>query len=159
RGTLTGEVRIIGLFTSSAYTRSPRDIPMLRRKIAYVIDKSRFNPDGHSGKALLNVLESYPRDELFQIDADVLLDTAIGILQLDERPRPRAFVRRDKFDRFVSVLVFVPRDRFNTDVRVRVGEHLATMFDGRVSAFYPAFSEGALVRIHYIIGRNETPTP
>ena len=159
RGTLTGEVRIIGLFTSSAYTRSPREIPMLRRKVAYVMGKSRFNPDGHSGKALLNVLESYPRDELFQIDADTLLDTAIGILQLDERPRPRAFVRRDKFDRFVSILVFVPRDRFNTDVRVRIGEYLASTYDGRVSAFYPAFPEGTLVRIHYIIGRNETPTP
>ncbi len=159
KGKLTGEVRLVGLFTSAAYTRSPSYIPMLRRKIAYVVEQSGFNPESHSGKALLNVLESYPRDELFQIDPETLLEFAIGILQLDERPRTRIFARYDKFDRFVSALVFIPRDRFNTAVRKRVADYLTEIFDGRISAFYPAFPEGALVRIHYIVGRNETPTP
>ncbi len=158
-GNVTGEIRFIGLFTSGAYTRSPRYIPLLRKKIDRAMELSGFNPESHSGKALMNTLENFPRDELFQIDAENLFEIANGILQLDERPRTRVFVRRDRFDRFVSLLVFVPRDRFNTSVRMRIGDHLAEVFDGRQSAFYPAFPEGALVRIHYIIGRNETKTP
>ncbi len=158
-GKLTGEVRLVGLFTSAAYTRSPRYIPLLRRKLNFAVEQSGLDPDSHSGKALLNVLENYPRDELFQIDPETLIEFANGILQLDERPRTRVFARRDKFDRFVSVLVFIPRDRFNTAVRRRVGEYLVDVFDGRLSAYYPSFPEGALVRIHYIVGRNETPTP
>ena len=156
---LTGEVRLVGLFTSAAYTRSPRSIPLLRRKLNYAVERSGLDPESHSGKALMNVLENYPRDELFQIDPETLLEFASGILQLDERPRTRVFARRDKFDRLVSVLVFIPRDRFNTAVRRRVGEYLANVFDGRLSAYYPSFPEGTLVRIHYVVGRNETPTP
>ncbi len=158
-GSVIGEIRFIGLFTSGAYTRSPRFIPLLRRKLDYVVEQSGFNPEGHSGKALLSTLENYPRDDLFQIDPDTLLTISMGILQLEERPRTRVFVRRDKFDRFVSLLVYVPRDRYSTSVRMRIGDYLSVAFDGRQSAFYPAFPEGALARVHYIIGRNETPTP
>ncbi len=158
-GQLMGELRLVGLFTSAAYTRSPRYIPMLRRKVGHVMASSGFKPDGHSGKALQNVLETFPRDELFQIDTETLTDTALGILQLEERPRTRMFVRRDKFDRFVSALVYVPRDRYTTDVRRRIGDLLASAYDGRVSAFFPAFPEGSLVRVHYILGRYEGETP
>ena len=99
-GELSGELRAIGLFTSSAYTQNPNEIPLLRKKLQQVVQASGFSPSGHSGKALVAVLEGFPRDELFQIDADVLSDMAQGILRLDERPRTRLFVRRDKFDRF-----------------------------------------------------------
>ncbi len=160
-GRLIGELRIVGLFTSTAYTRSPRFIPMLRRKLKQVMKRSRFSPDSHSGKALMNLLETYPRDELFQIEPDLLGDIADGIIQLDKRPRPRVFVRVDKFDRFASVLAFFPRDRYTSDVRAAVGAMLANAYEGVVSAFYPSFPEGTLVRVHYIIGHRvgEMPKP
>ena len=158
-GTLSGELRVIGLFTSSAYTQTPNDIPLLRKKLQRVVAASGFSPSGHSGKALVAVLESFPRDELFQIDADVLAEMAQGILRLEERPRTRLFVRRDKFDRFVSAFVFIPRDRFDSDVRRKVGEMLAEAFDGRVASFAPSFGEGTLVRVHFIILRNAGKEP
>ena len=114
--------------------------------------RAGFDPDGHSGKALVNVLESYPRDELFQIDEDTLYQFALAVLQLDERPRVRVLPRRDRFDRFVSVLVYVPRERFDSGVRKAIGDYLAGVYKGRVSAFYPFFPEGPLVRVHFIIG-------
>ena len=118
-----------------------------------MLTRAGFDPDGHSGKALVNVLENYPRDELFQIDEDTLYQFALAVLQLDERPRVRVLPRRDRFDRFVSVLVYVPRDRYDSDVRKAIGDYLAEAYNGRVSAFYPFFPEGPLVRVHFIIGR------
>ena len=151
-GKLIGEFRIVGLFTSTAYTRSMRTIPYLRRKVDAVLTRAGFDPDGHSGKALVNVLENYPRDELFQIDEDTLYQFALAILQLDERPRVRVLPRRDRFDRFVSVLVYVPRERYDSGVRKAIGDYLADVYQGHVSAFYPFFPEGPLVRVHFIIG-------
>jgi glutamate dehydrogenase len=159
KGALHGELRIVGLFTSTAYTRSVLSIPHLRSKAEAVIRKSGLNPLDHSGKALINVLESYPRDELFQIPTPLLRKHAEAILALVERPRVRALVRVDRFDRFVSVLVFVPRDRYDSAVREKIGLYLKTVFDGRVSAFYPAFPEGGLARVHFIIGRSGGKTP
>src|SRR5690606_2761952 len=153
KGKLTGELRIVGLFTSTAYTRSVMKIPYLRSKVNAVIARSGFDPSDHSGKALINVLESYPRDELFQISVPILRKHAEAILALGERPRVRALFRVDQFDRFVSVIVFVPRDRYDSEVRERIGAYLKTAFDGRVSAYYPAFPEGTLARVHFIIGR------
>ena len=158
-GKLVGECRFCGLFTSTAYTRSVRTIPYLRRKIDNVIRRAGFDAISHSGKALVNVLENYPRDELFQIDEDTLYQFALAILQLDERPRVRVLPRRDRFDRFVSVLVYVPRDRYDSQIRAAIGEYLATAFKGRLRAFYPFFPEGPLVRVHFIIGRYEGETP
>ena len=158
-GNLAGEFRIVGLFTSTAYTRAAHSIPYLRRKIAAVEQHAGFDPGSHSGKALANVLENYPRDELFQIDEDSLYQFTQAILQLDERPRVRVLARRDRFDRFVSVLVFVPRERYDSDLRAKIGDYLASAFIGRVSAFYPFFPEGPLVRVHFIIGRSGGATP
>ncbi|MEX0852739.1 MAG: NAD-glutamate dehydrogenase [Bauldia sp.] len=160
KGRLAGELRVIGLFTATAYTHSTRDIPLLRRKVARIVAGAGLDPESHSGKVLVNVLESYPRDELFQIDEDVLAEFAQEIIRLEERPRVRALVRADKFDRFVSVIVFVPRDRYDSSVRERIGGFLADAFDGRLSAFYPAFPEGmSLARVHFIIGRSGGNTP
>ena len=158
-GHLIGETRIVGLFTSTAYTRSVRTIPYLRRKVDAILTRAGFDPGGHSGKALVNVLESYPRDELFQIDEDTLFQFALMVLQLDERPRVRVLPRRDRFDRFVSVLVYLPRDRYGGHLRERIGAYLAEVYNGRVSTFYLFFPEGPLVRIHFIIGRSEGETP
>jgi glutamate dehydrogenase len=158
-GRLIGERRFCGLFTSTAYTRSTRAIPYLRRKVDNVIRRAAFESSSHSGKALVNVLETYPRDELFQIDEDTLYQFALAILQLDERPRVRVLPRRDRFDRFVSVLVYVPRERYDSRIRAAIGDYLAVAFKGRLRAFYPFFPEGPLVRVHFIIGRYEGETP
>ncbi len=153
-GELSGELCIAGLFTSSAYTQNPYEIPLLRRKLQGVVAASGFSPNSHSGKALNNVLETFPRDELFQIDAELLGEMANGILRLDERPRTRLFVRRDRFDRFVSAFLFIPRDRFNTEVRLKAGDILSRAFSGHVASFAPAFSEAPLVRVHYLVVRD-----
>ncbi|WP_420334723.1 NAD-glutamate dehydrogenase [Roseibium sp.] len=160
-GRLTGELRIVGLFASTAYTEPTSTIPFLRRKVASVLARAGYGSESHSGRALRNVLEAFPRDELFQIERERLYDFAISILQLDERPRIRVLSRPDKFDRYVSVLVFVPRDRYSTEVRINIGTYLASIYDGRLSAWYVTYLEGPLARVHYIIGRDtgETPKP
>ncbi|RCW87124.1 NAD-glutamate dehydrogenase [Paracoccus lutimaris] len=158
-GNVTGELRIVGLFTSTAYTRQAADIPLLRDKIAKVVDHFGYDPQSHSGKMLANTLESYPRDDLFQIDAGLLARFCEQINDLADRPRVRVLARADQFDRFVSVIVFVPREQYNSDVRERIGEYLKTAYDGRVSAYYPAFPEGGLARVHFIIGRSGGKTP
>jgi glutamate dehydrogenase len=158
-GRLVGIFRIVGLFTSTAYTRSIRGIPYLRRKTAAVIARSGLAPASHSGKALAVVLENYPRDELFEIDDETLLRFGLMILQLDERPRVRVLARRDRFDRFVSVLVYVPRDRFDSATREQVGALLADAYRGRVTAFSLFFPEGPLVRVHFIVARGDGEIP
>src|SRR6266702_1971312 len=146
-GRLEGELRLVGLFTSGAYTRSARQIPYVRHKVAQVLERAGFDPDSHSGKAVLHILEEYPRDELFQVDAETLYNFVMEILTLYERPRVRALARADKFDRFVSILVFIPRDKYDTDVRTRVAVFLAQVYKGRLAASYASFPEGSLARV------------
>ncbi|OYU48062.1 MAG: NAD-glutamate dehydrogenase [Rhizobiales bacterium PAR1] len=159
QGELEGELRVVGLFTSTAYTGSARSVPYLRHKVARVLERAGFDPTSHSGKALFNVLENYPRDELFQVDLDTLFRFSMDVLALTERPRLRALARTDRFDRFVSVMVYVPKDRYDTSVRLRIGDYLARIYEGRISAAYPAYPEGPLSRTHYIVGRTEGKTP
>src|SRR5690606_36591336 len=140
--------------TATAYTLSTGSIPFLRRKVDSVLARAGYDPESHSGRALTNVLESYPRDERFQIDPDLLYDFTLAILQLDERPRIRVLARRDRFDRFVSILCYVPRDRYTTEVRLKIGAYLAKVYDGRLSACYVTYPEGPLARVHFIVGRD-----
>ena len=161
RGKVVGERRFVGLFTSAAYNRNPRDIPFLRRKVKRTLERSGLLPSSHDGKALLNIIEQYPRDELFQISEEELAEISIGILQLQERPRIRLFTRRDRFERFVSCLVFVPRERFDTDLRMRFQAILREAYNGRDSAFYTQIGDSPLARIHFIVGTTpgEVPEP
>ncbi len=117
---MTGERRFLGLYTTTAYHASPREIPILRRKVETVLEKAAFPHGSHNEKALIEILETHPRDEIFQVSVDELFEIAMGILYLGERQRVRLFVRRDTFGRFLSCLVFVPRDRFNTENRRRI---------------------------------------
>ena len=158
-GRLTGERRFVGLFTSGAYSRRPSDIPLLRLKTAHVRERAGLAPDSHDGKSLAHILDSYPRDDLFQVNEDELFATAMGILRLGERPKVRVFLRFDRFDRFVSALVFVPRDRYDTHIREKIHALLARTFDGRMSAATPMLDDSVLARVHYIIGRNEGERP
>jgi glutamate dehydrogenase len=159
KGALTGEHRFVGLFTSRAYSLSPREIPLLRKKIAAVLAKAGLSPTSHDGKALAHILETYPRDELFQISEDELYAIAMGILRLDGRPKVRLFLRFDRFDRFVSALLFAPRERMNAEIRERIHALLAKALNGRTSASDVAIDESGLARIHYIMGRNVGPRP
>ena len=152
-GKQMGELRFVGLFTSNAYTERPEKIPFLRQRIEAVLRQTGHAPGSHDGKALLNVLENFPRDELFRIGVDQLREWSRGILDLELRPRVRVFARRDRFDRFVSALVYVPRDRYTSKLREQIGALLAREMDGHVSAYTPFFPEGSLVRVQYIIGR------
>ncbi|MFP4538417.1 MAG: NAD-glutamate dehydrogenase [Dichotomicrobium sp.] len=151
-----GEVRVAGLLTASAYTRSVEDIPFLRRKAKLVLDRSGFPEQSHSWRALRTVLDTYPRDELFQIDVDTLLGFATEILSLELKPQTRAFVRYDTFGRFASILVYVARDRFSTQKRERICEYLAEVFGGEVTKVTPFFTNAPLVRLHVVIWRTET---
>jgi glutamate dehydrogenase len=150
-GNVVGERRFLGLYTHTAYHASPREIPILRRKVDAVLERAAFPKDSHNEKALLEILESYPRDELFQISTDDLFRIAMGILHLGERQRMRLFARRDTFDRFLSCLVYVPRDRFNTENRRRI-ERILRRATGATSIDYTTrVSESVLVRLHYLV--------
>ncbi|MEX3936775.1 NAD-glutamate dehydrogenase [Paraburkholderia phymatum] len=150
-GKISGERRFIGLYTSTAYTSPASEIPIVRRKCANIVRRAGFLPKGHLGKSLVTVLETYPRDELFQADENQLYDTAMGVLRLQEHQRTRMFVRRDRFDRFVSCLVFVPRDKYNTDLRRRIARLLMAAFNGTNAEFTPLLSESTLARIHFVV--------
>jgi glutamate dehydrogenase len=150
-GRVAGERRFLGLYTHTAYHASPANIPILRRKVAAVLERAAFPAGSHNEKALMEILETYPRDELFQISVDELFEIAIGILHLGERQRLRLFVRRDTFGRFLSCMVFVPRDRFNTENRRRI-EGIIRQATGAHSLDYTTrVSESVLVRLHYLV--------
>jgi glutamate dehydrogenase len=151
-GKPAGEVRLVGLFTAEAYEIPAREVPLIRRKVEQVLARAGHMPDSHNDKRLRHILETWPRDELFQTSTGLLLSMARGVLHLYDRPRVRLFARRDPFDRFFSVLLFVPRDRYDTDMRERAGEILARAYGGRIAAHYPSFSDAPLARIHYIVG-------
>ena len=150
-GTVTGERRFLGLFTSRAYNHSPRSVPILRKKVDEVLRKSGIPRDSHSGKSLLHILETYPRDELFQSSVEELLSTATGIVKLQERQRIKLLVRRDAFGRFYSCLVYVPRDRYNTSVRNRIERILMLELDGFHTESSVALDESILARVHIIV--------
>lgn len=149
-GSVLGEHRFLGLFTSAAYNRNPADIPLLRGKVQAVIARAALGK-GHAGKALVQILESFPRDELFQSDLDTLYDTAIAILHLQDRQRLRLFLRPDPFGRLVSCLVFVPREGYNTSVRQRIQRILERALDSHETEFNVQLSESPLARILFTV--------
>jgi glutamate dehydrogenase len=150
-GAVSGERRFLGLYTHTAYRATPWEIPVLRRKAQSVVDRSGFVPGSHDHKALVEILESYPRDELFQIGDDELDEIALGILHLGERRRVRLFVRRDAFGRSLSCLVYLPLERYNTDVRHRVERILQDTLGGQSVHFTAYISESVLVRLHVVV--------
>ena len=151
QGRTVGEHRFLGLWTSSAYFRSPRDIPVLRRKVERVVAHFGLDPSGHDGKAVQNVLETYPRDELFQAGVDDLIRIARGVVNLYERRSVRVFARRDPFHRFYSCLIYVPRDRYNTEVRQRIEDIVLTGFDGTSIESHVQISGSNHARVHVVV--------
>jgi len=145
------ERRFMGLYTAVAYNSSPRQLPLLRKKVDSVITHTGFLPRSHDERALLNILETLPRDDLFQASESELLALSTSILHLQERQRIRLFVRKDVFGYFVSCLVFVPRDKFNSALNERMKEILQQGFKGLEIEYSSRFSESSLARIHYVI--------
>jgi glutamate dehydrogenase len=158
-GRVTGERRFLGLWTSAAYSRSPREIPLLRDKLRRVMADSGLRPESHGGKALVHILDTYPRDELFQSTLAELIRISTGIYSLQERQRTKLFVRRDAFRRFFSCLVFVPRDRYNTKVRERIQEILLEAFRGVSIESAVEMSESKLARVHFIVRTPQGTVP
>ncbi|MEQ8842217.1 MAG: NAD-glutamate dehydrogenase [Acidimicrobiales bacterium] len=145
-GTVTGERRFLGLFTAEAYTRATEQIPMLRRLVREVVDRSGFPTGGHDEKRLLTILEDYPRDELFQIDVDELFETSMAIAQLQERRRVRVFARPELFGRFVTCMVYMPRDRYNTATRSGIQKLLMDAYGGVNADWSTDITESVLSR-------------
>ena len=141
----------LGLFTSTAYDSSARDIPYLRQKVDAVVQEAGLSMAWHNGKALVHILDSLPRDELFQASVTELKHIGLDVLQLQQLHRLSLFVRRDSFQRFISCLVYVPEERFNSDLVDRIGDILATQFQGELGSIKAHFGSLALARVHYII--------
>ncbi|MGI8864116.1 MAG: NAD-glutamate dehydrogenase [Solirubrobacteraceae bacterium] len=150
-GRVTGERRFLGLYSTAAYRESSRNIPLLANKVDQVLERAGFPIASHDAKALIEILESYPRDSLLQIEVEDLFTMAMGILALGERQRVRLFVRADALDRFVDCLVCIPRDRFNTENRERVGRILIEAFGGSHVDWALRLSESVLARVQYIV--------
>ena len=150
-GRVRGVHRFLGLYTSTAYNRVPRDIPLLRRKAADVLGRAGYPRNSHAAKALQNTIDTFPREMLFQIPADQLFETSMGILHLQERQRIRLFVHPDRFGRFYSCIVFVPRERFTTRSRLVIQGILEETFGATDTEFTVRLSESVLARLYFVI--------
>jgi len=152
KGNVIGEDRFIGLFSSNFYNNSAADVPVLKSKINRIMDMCDFAKGTHAYKAVLNILETYPRDELVQAREHELLEVAMGVLQIQERDMCRLFVRKDAYGRFLSCMVYVPRERYNTALRRETQAILANAFNSDVKVeFTTYFSESTLARTHYTV--------
>ena len=151
QGRVTGERRFLGIFASSAYAESILHIPILAERVAHLLERAGFTPDSHSGKDLVQVMENYPRDELLQTDPDELLEIATSVLHLQERRKTRLFLRYDIYERFVSALIYLPRDRYNTTVRLKMEDILRRTFNAESVDYTTRVSESALARLHFVV--------
>lgn len=151
KGNMIGERRFLGLYTSTAYNANPRNIPILRQKVNAVIARSNLPASGHSGKELINILVTFPRDELFQATVDDLYRVSMGALQLQERKKVRLFLRKDVFGRFYTCLVFAPRDRYDTNLRQKFQTILMEALQGLEIEFSTVLSESILARTLYTV--------
>ena len=150
-GNVTGERRFLGLHTARTYAASPSSIPVVAERVAKVIRRAGYSPDSHSGRDLLHVLESYPRDELFQTSSERLYEIATEVVRLQARRHVGVFLRNDDYGRFVAVLVYLPRDRYNTRVREAIAQHLAQAYGAETVDYTARVTSEALARIYYTV--------
>ncbi|NOQ36428.1 MAG: NAD-glutamate dehydrogenase, partial [Methylococcaceae bacterium] len=150
-GKMIAEKRFLGLYSSSAYSCDLKEIPMVKDKIQRLRERSAFRPNTYGARALFFILQSLPRDELFQADDKTLFECAMGVMQLQERQRVRVFVRHDVYGHFISLLIFVPRERYHTESRKKIQTILLDVFKGENVDFSVQLSESILARIHFII--------
>lgn len=150
-GNVIGERRFLGLFSSAAYTESVRRVPVIRRKVAEVLEGAGFSPNSHDGRDLLQILETYPRDELFQTPVDQLRSIVTSVLYLQERRRLRLYLRQDEYGRYYSAIVYLPRDRYTTGVRLRLIDILKEELGGTSVDFTAWNTESILSRLHFVV--------
>ncbi|MFF9287656.1 NAD-glutamate dehydrogenase [Streptomyces griseosporeus] len=150
-GNVVGERRFLGLFSSAAYTESVSRVPVIRRKVEAVLQGAGFSPNSHDGRDLLQILETYPRDELFQTPVDELRAIATSVLYLQERRRLRLYLRQDEYGRYYSALVYLPRDRYTTSVRLRIIDILKEELGGISVDFTAWNTESILSRLHFVV--------
>ena len=150
-GEVIGEYRFLGLYTHEAYHESIARIPVLRRKLAEMLERTGVDPDSHDGKDLTEILEAYPREELFQISVDELVPIALGVLHLRSHPRTRLFLRKDVYGRFMSCVVYLPRDRYTTKVRLRTQEILREALGGETVEYSATVGESPLARLLVVV--------
>lgn len=150
-GKVVGETRFTGLFTSSVYYQSTESVPLVRRKVKHVIERAGFDPVSHDEKALKTILEFLPRDELLQMSEEEMLETSMGILALEAKPGVRVFMRKDMFERFLSLMVFVPREQFSTDLRHQIQTIVEKSFNASTTTFSTQITEAPLARLHLIL--------
>lgn len=150
-GNVIGERRFLGLFSSAAYTESVRRVPVIRRKVAEVLEGAGFSPHSHDGRDLLQILETYPRDELFQTPVDQLRSIVTSVLYLQERRRLRMYLRQDEYGRYYSAIVYLPRDRYTTGVRLRLIDILKEELGGTSVDFTAWNTESILSRLHFVV--------
>ncbi|QBJ90787.1 NAD-glutamate dehydrogenase [Streptomyces seoulensis] len=150
-GNVVGERRFLGLFSSAAYTESVRRVPVIRRKVAEVLERAGFSPNSHDGRDLTQILETYPRDELFQTPPAELQSIATSVLYLQERRRLRLYLRQDEYGRYYSALVYLPRDRYTTGVRLRIIDILKEELGGISVDFTAWNTESILSRLHFVV--------
>ena len=151
KGRVIGERRFLGMFTSIVYYQSADNIPFIRRKINRTLELANYDVNSHNGKSLRAILEFFPRDELFQISEKDLYTISLGVMSLESRPDVGLFVRKDKYERFASCMVYIPRDRFNTYIRKQIETTLEDAFKGTISGFYTQLTDSPLARLHLII--------
>jgi glutamate dehydrogenase len=159
-GEVTGEFRFLGLYTHAAHTAPIVGVPVIRAKLAQVLAAAGLSRDSHDGKDLVEILQDYPREELFEISAEELTPIALGVLRLSERKQTRLFLRRDRYGRYMSCLLYLPRDRYTTKVRLRAQDILADALHG-VSVDYSAMiGDSALARLYVVVrGERGRPVP
>ncbi|MFJ8581262.1 NAD-glutamate dehydrogenase [Micromonospora sp. NPDC093277] len=158
-GEVVGERRFLGLFSTAAYRTSVQELPVVRRKVAEVLDRSGLSLRSHSGKDLLQILETYPRDELFQIKTDDLYHAAVGVLRMAGRRQLRVFLRRDGYGRFISCLIYLPRDRFTTQNRLRMQDILLRELNGVGVDYTTRVTESMLARVHFTVRTDPNNPP
>jgi glutamate dehydrogenase len=151
KGNIVGEERYIGLFTSRVYYQSAHDIPIIRKKISSVVEHSGYAPNSHNGKALTAVLEGHPRDELLQSTEEELFEIGMGIVSLSEKPATRIFIRKDRFLRFYSCILFIPRDFFTTQLREKIQQILESELKGKVMDYYTQVTDSPLARVNVLV--------
>ena len=156
KGNVIGENIFVGLFTSVTYSRSVEDIPLLSHKVNRVMEISKFRPNSHEYRALKHILEKYPRDELFQISEEDLFEICKGIMRLQERKGVALYTRPDPFGRYVSCLVYIPRDRFNTNIRIDIQKILESELNGKCTNFHTTLDDSPLARVLFIISKKES---
>jgi glutamate dehydrogenase len=157
---VTGEFRFLGLYTHAAHTAPIAAIPVIRRRVDQVLAETGLSRDSHDGRDLVEILEDYPREELFEISASELTPIALGVLRLSERKQTRLFLRRDRYGRYMSCLVYLPRDRYTTKVRLRAQEILREALSGASVDYSATIGDSALARLHVVVrGERGRPVP